>query len=69
MKYLLLWGYKLCHDGDDWVGIYDNTEDLKRDYYEELNSATDRGKSEKLFIYRFKDKKYDYEEIDIKDLI
>ncbi len=38
-SYLLLWGYNACHDGDEWVGIYTSSSELRKAYLNERKKA------------------------------
>ena len=60
--YLLLRGYPCIHDGDEYVGIYDDIEKL-RQAYEEESERMEKEKDEYPFtlclqIYMFKEERY-----------
>lgn len=43
LHYFLTCGYEFCHDGDEWIGIYDDISILKKKY-EETREAIKQGK-------------------------
>lgn len=65
--YLLLRGYPWVHDGDEFLGIYADTEKLKQAYFVEkikLEKLHTEGhcRGYCLYLYRFIESAYDKEE-------
>lgn len=51
--YLLTQGDDSCHDMDEWVGVFDNTSDLRKAYESTLSKGSNNQRCERLMIFEF----------------